>query len=147
MIPRLRKTPGRTYYESSIEEFVLCKYPSDIVDFLTESDETSDEYELHLQKNAWANQIKILQNYLKDKKGYIIFEYVLSRVNMRIDVVLLMDDVLLELDPDKRAKLTAMLPEYDQLFCTFLPGEPYERYMHDVTKVYDIRGGEWTLRK
>ena len=61
--------------------------------------------------------------------------------------VLLMDDVLLELDPDKRAKLTAMLPEYDQLFCTFLPGEPYERYMHDVTKVYDIRGGEWTLRK
>lgn len=61
--------------------------------------------------------------------------------------VLLMDDVLLELDPDKRAKLTAMLPEYDQLFCTFLPGEPYERYMHDVTKIYDIRGGEWTLRK
>lgn len=98
MIPRLRKTPGRTYYESSIEEFVLCKYPSDIVDFLTESDETSDEYELHLQKNAWANQIKILQNYLKDKKGYIIFEYVLSRVNMRIDVVLLMDGVVYSLE-------------------------------------------------
>ena len=57
--------------------------------------------------------------------------------------VLLMDDVLLELDPDKRAKLTAMLPEYDQLFCTFLPGEPYERYMHDTTKVYKIKGGEW----
>ena len=57
--------------------------------------------------------------------------------------VLLMDDVLLELDPDKRAKLTAMLPEYDQLFCTFLPGEPYERYMHDTTKVYKIKDGEW----
>ncbi len=57
--------------------------------------------------------------------------------------VLLMDDVLLELDPDKRAKLTAMLPDYDQLFCTFLSGEPYERYMHDTTKVYKIKGGEW----
>ncbi len=57
--------------------------------------------------------------------------------------VLLMDDVLLELDPDKRAKLTAMLPEYEQLFCTFLPGEPYERYMHDTTKVYKIENGEW----
>ncbi len=57
--------------------------------------------------------------------------------------VLLMDDVLLELDPDKRAKLTSMLPEYDQLFCTFLPGEPYERYMHETTKVYKISGGEW----
>ena len=57
--------------------------------------------------------------------------------------VLLMDDVLLELDPDKRTKLTAMLPEYEQLFCTFLPGEPYERYMHDTTKVYKINKGEW----
>ena len=57
--------------------------------------------------------------------------------------VLLMDDVLLELDPDKRAKLTAMLPEYEQLFCTFLPGEPYQRYMHDSTKVYTIEKGEW----
>ncbi len=42
--------------------------------------------------------------------------------------VLLMDDVMLELDPDKRQRFTALLPEYDQLFCTFLPGEPYERY-------------------
>ncbi len=57
--------------------------------------------------------------------------------------VLLMDDVLLELDPDKRAKLTSMLPEYEQLFCTFLTGEPYERYMKDSTRVYKIKGGEW----
>lgn len=57
--------------------------------------------------------------------------------------VLLMDDVLLELDPDKRAKLTGLLPDYEQLFCTFLPGEPYERYMHDTTKVYKIEKGEW----
>ena len=57
--------------------------------------------------------------------------------------VLLMDDVLLELDPDKRQKLTALLPEYEQLFCTFLPGEPYERYMKDTTKIYKIANGEW----
>lgn len=57
--------------------------------------------------------------------------------------VLLMDDVLLELDPDKRAKFNALLPEYEQLFCTFLPGEPYERYMHSTTKIYRIQGGEW----
>lgn len=57
--------------------------------------------------------------------------------------VLLMDDVLLELDPNKRAKITAMLPEYEQLFCTFLPGEPYERYKKDETKIYKISQGEW----
>ena len=57
--------------------------------------------------------------------------------------VLLMDDVLLELDPDKRTKITSLLPEYNQLFCTFLPGEPYERYMRDTTRVYNIEKGEW----
>ncbi|MBQ2551732.1 MAG: DNA replication/repair protein RecF, partial [Treponema sp.] len=58
--------------------------------------------------------------------------------------VLLMDDVMLELDPEKRRKLTALLPDYDQLFCTFLPGEPYENYMHESTRVYKIEKGAWT---
>lgn len=61
--------------------------------------------------------------------------------------VLLMDDVLLELDPEKRRKLTALLPEYEQLFCTFLPGEPYQNYMHDTTKILKISGGEWSEEK
>ena len=98
MDSKLRKIPGRTYYHSSIKDFLECKYPEDIVDFLTESDETSDPYELIKQKGAWVNQIRILQKYLKDKKGYIIFEYVLSRVNMRIDVVLLMDGIVYSLE-------------------------------------------------
>lgn len=57
--------------------------------------------------------------------------------------VLLMDDVLLELDPEKREKVTYMLPSYDQLFCTFLPGEPYERYKHSTTKAYFLEKGYW----
>lgn len=57
--------------------------------------------------------------------------------------VLLMDDVMLELDPDKRKSVTALLPVYDQLFCTFLPGEPYERYQKSTTRVYKIKSGSW----
>ena len=57
--------------------------------------------------------------------------------------VLLMDDVMLELDPEKRQRFSALLPEYDQLFCTFLPGEPYERYKKTTTKIYCINGGKW----
>ena len=57
--------------------------------------------------------------------------------------ILLMDDVLLELDPEKRQSVTAHLPDYDQLFCTFLPGEPYQRYQHSGTKVYAVEKGAW----
>ena len=91
---QLRKTPGRTYYDSSIEDFSQNQNPNDIVEFLTESDDYSDPDTLRLQKSAWANQISILKKYLNGKKGYVIFEYVLSRVNMRIDVILLMDNTL-----------------------------------------------------
>lgn len=57
--------------------------------------------------------------------------------------VLLMDDVMLEIDPLKRQKITSLLPEYDQLFCTFLLGEPYENYKRETTKIYKIKDGEW----
>lgn len=59
--------------------------------------------------------------------------------------ILLMDDVLLELDIGKREKFLNLLPEYDQLFCTFLPQEPYQNYMSDSTKVYKIKEGEWKI--
>ena len=55
--------------------------------------------------------------------------------------VLLMDDALLELDPDKRRRFTAVLPDYDQLFCAFLPGEPYGVYKRSGTMIYEIREG------
>jgi DNA replication and repair protein RecF len=57
--------------------------------------------------------------------------------------VLLLDDVLLELDPEKRQKITALLPEYDQIFYAFLPEEPFERYRKTGTKEYIIKNGAW----
>ncbi|GHU98178.1 DNA replication and repair protein RecF [Spirochaetia bacterium] len=55
--------------------------------------------------------------------------------------VLLLDDVLLELDPEKRRKFLAVIPEYDQAFYTFLPEEPYERYRKSDTLVYHVSAG------
>ena len=49
---KLRKTPGETYYKSTAEDFVLNQYPTDIVEFLTDSDESTDEFELQLQKSV-----------------------------------------------------------------------------------------------
>jgi DNA replication and repair protein RecF len=55
--------------------------------------------------------------------------------------LLLLDDVLLELDPEKRRRLLTVLPGYDQAFYTFLPEEPYERYRKPDTLIYRVNDG------
>jgi DNA replication and repair protein RecF len=58
--------------------------------------------------------------------------------------VMLIDDVLLELDAEKRQRFLRALPEYEQAFFTFLPDEPYRRYLRDSTRVYFVENGEFT---
>ncbi|MDR2633639.1 MAG: DNA replication and repair protein RecF [Treponema sp.] len=55
--------------------------------------------------------------------------------------VLLLDDVLLELDLEKRGKFLAALPPYAQAFFTFLPDEPYHRYRRAGALVYRVSRG------
>ena len=55
--------------------------------------------------------------------------------------VLLLDDVLLEMDGEKRRKFLSVMPDYDQAFFTFLPDEPYQRYKKEDTLVYNVNGG------
>ncbi|MDR1126643.1 MAG: DNA replication and repair protein RecF [Treponema sp.] len=57
--------------------------------------------------------------------------------------ILLLDDVLLELDPEKRRRFLESIPEYNQAFYTFLPEEPYERYGKDDTMVYQVADGRF----
>jgi len=56
--------------------------------------------------------------------------------------VLLLDDVLLELDGEKRRKFLLVMPEYEQAFYTFLPGEPYETYRKSNTIIYYMQSGQ-----
>lgn len=57
------------------------------------------------------------------------------------DPILLLDDVLLELDPEKRRRFMDNLPPHRQAFFTFLPGEPYGDYTDDSTMVYWVADG------
>ncbi|MFW6312742.1 MAG: DNA replication/repair protein RecF, partial [Spirochaetota bacterium] len=56
--------------------------------------------------------------------------------------VLLLDDVLLELDPARRGRFVEALPDYEQAFFTFLPDEQYARFRQDTTKIYRVQSGE-----
>ena len=60
--------------------------------------------------------------------------------------VLLLDDVLLELDGEKRKRFLSLMPDYDQGFYTFLPEEPYRLYLKNDTVVYDVSGGVLTWK-
>ncbi|MDR0457208.1 MAG: DNA replication and repair protein RecF [Treponema sp.] len=55
--------------------------------------------------------------------------------------ILLLDDVLLEMDGEKRRRFIEVLPDYDQAFYTFLPEEPFQHYRGEDTLVYHVRDG------
>jgi DNA replication and repair protein RecF len=55
--------------------------------------------------------------------------------------VLLLDDVMLELDGEKRVLFLQSLPEYEQAFFTFLPEEPFSRYKKEDTLIYRVEQG------
>jgi DNA replication and repair protein RecF len=55
--------------------------------------------------------------------------------------VLLLDDVLLELDGEKRRRFLSVMPGYEQAFFTFLPEEPYKNYCKSDTLVYYVNSG------
>jgi DNA replication and repair protein RecF len=58
--------------------------------------------------------------------------------------ILLLDDVLLELDGEKRKRFLRFLPPYKQAFYTFLPEEPFEQYRQNDTIVYSVFEGKLT---
>jgi DNA replication and repair protein RecF len=56
--------------------------------------------------------------------------------------ILLLDDVLLELDPEKRNRFIAALPAYGQAFFTFLPDEAAVRNRNQDTLAFLVAEGE-----
>lgn len=59
--------------------------------------------------------------------------------------VLLLDDVLLELDGEKRRRFLSVMPDYEQAFFTFLPEEPYNNYAKPGTLMYHVKSGRVSL--
>src|SRR5208337_4169484 len=57
--------------------------------------------------------------------------------------VLLVDDVLLELDPGKKDAFLTRFPRYDQAFFTFLPDESWRSYRTADTLVLEVEEGDF----
>lgn len=80
----------RHYYHNTIEEFINQSF--DVIWAQLTAVGRGDL--LYTQKQAWAEQIKILKKHLCGFKGDIFFEYSIPRMGKRIDAVLLIDGVV-----------------------------------------------------
>ncbi len=85
---------NRAYYSDSISNF--CKaLPDEIIGKLAISNEFSLEQS---QRDAWQEEIVLLQKIVSSFQGAIYFEYSIPRMGQRIDVVLLIGPVIFVLE-------------------------------------------------
>lgn len=85
---------NRYFYNHLIEEFVHASQNEILGDLVNSSPFDITD----LQRNAWIAEISILKNILLNKSGQIFFEYSIPRLGKRIDVVLLIADIIFVLE-------------------------------------------------
>jgi hypothetical protein len=89
-----RKQMKREYYSNSIALFVK----SDVDEILGKLTRNSDFDLVQEQRDAWVEEIRILQQVLVPYSGAIYFEYSIPRMGKRIDVLLIIGPVIFVLE-------------------------------------------------
>src|SRR4051812_46997062 len=84
----------RSFYSDSITNF-LQTTTDHILGVLARSNEFSLEI---TQKDSWVQEINILKEILNTQNGKIFFEYSIPRMGKRIDVVLIIKNVIFILE-------------------------------------------------
>jgi hypothetical protein len=82
------------FYSDSISGFLSCSN-QEIFGAISQQSEFADEL---TQKDAWTQEIVILKEILKDYEGKVFFEYSIPRMGRRIDVVLIIRNVIFVLE-------------------------------------------------
>jgi len=86
----------RSFYSDSFEKFFNAS-DNEILGILA----TNNSFELNdLQKNTWLYEIKVLKEVLQifDKNSRILFEYTIPRIGKRIDIVLIINNIVFLLE-------------------------------------------------
>src|SRR5688572_3230226 len=84
----------RSFYSSTISDFLLLP-AENILGILADNNEFSLE---QTQRLAWNTQIKILKEILYNYEGKVFFEYSIPRMGRRIDVVVIIENVIFVLE-------------------------------------------------
>lgn len=86
---------------------------------------------LPTQRNAWVEQIRILQDSLRGRSGWIHFEFVVPRMGHRIDVVLIIEKVVFAIE-FKVGELKFHNHDLDQVWDYGLDLKNFHETSHDV---------------
>src|SRR5688572_15135754 len=99
------KPKAHAYYSECVERFVEANL-AEVVGALTLNSGFAVEEE---QRDAWRDQVGILQDALRGLPGTLFFEYVVPRLGSRIDAVLILGPaiVVIEFKMRKEASVAA----------------------------------------
>jgi hypothetical protein len=78
------------FYSSTISNFITSS-TNEIFGIISQNSDFPDE---PTQKGAWTQEIRILKEVLENHEGIIFFEYSIPRMGRRIDVVLIIKNVI-----------------------------------------------------
>ena len=123
-----------------IVNFLSGRLEQDLLYSTTTSGPHRDRFIFRLGKTdfsriASTGQLRLMSLILRIGQSKYFFEKTRRRP------ILLLDDVLLELDGEKRKRFLTELPEYEQIFFTFLPDERYLELSDDDTAMYWVENG------
>lgn len=126
--------------QESVGETLIAQRDRDLRFGTTTSGPHRDRYRFIMgnrdfTETASTGQLRLLSLVLRVSQA-VFFHAATERKPL-----LLLDDVLLELDQRRRERFLEILPEYEQAFFTFLPNEPYRRYLHRDARLYWVEAG------
>jgi len=139
-------TPSwKSFNEKESLNWLLRRRPIDMAAGITLAGPHRDRYSftvggMNFVSNASTGQRRLLALLLRVAQACRFSEMTGKKP------VLLLDDVLLEMDGEKRRRFLSVLPEYDQAFFTFLPEEPFHQYGNKDTLVYHVRDGHLEVK-
>ena len=116
----------RYYYSNTIEKFTKDS-TNEIIGILSQSNEFSLE---QTQRYAWTQEIEILKRILANQEGSIFFEYAIPRMGRRIDVVLIISNVIFVLE-FKVGEKDFLLSSIDQVWDYALDLKNFHETSHD----------------
>jgi len=123
-----------------IVDFLQKQYKRDSIMGLTTTGPHRDKFEYYSRtynfaKIASTGQLRLISLVMRITQA-IFYSKKTSK-----KPILLLDDVLLELDSRRRIKFFRYLPEYEQAFFTFLPGENVYNTIQKDTTVFTVKNG------